>query len=117
MNYIIKVHISQRYLDIRCSGAYDYPGLEDTMDHIFLKCRETKIFHILFDFLSVEGSIPDLDKYRIGVYIAEKMQGKLRMAILDRHENINKFGETTSRNRGAMVKVFHSRENALEWLL
>lgn len=116
MTYSFTFYRKEGYLSFVVKGKYIFNELNDLIEVVRNKSDEFSCPKILFDFTAVEGLMPDLDKYKIGIKVAGEITGRIRMAIIDRPENINKFGETVSLNRGANVRVFNNNPLALQWL-
>jgi hypothetical protein len=92
-------------------------NMKRVVDLVNRQCHELGYERVLLDLTPVAGEPAYLDRFRIGVYIAEVMPGRPRFAVLARHQSINKFGEDTAVNRGAVMLVTHDRIEAITWLL
>ena len=72
---------------------------------------------LLIDALRVGPPESEIVRFELGVYASEKFSPGLKVAAVYPQELINKFTEDTAVNRGAIIIVVGSREEALEWLL
>jgi hypothetical protein len=107
----------KNYLHVSVTGKYSLRGIIEILQNIKKQCAVNSIHSVLFDFSRVDGLIPFTDKYKIGEFVADNFSGKIRMAVVDKTENIDKLGENVAVNRGGRVSVFSNTDVALEWLL
>jgi hypothetical protein len=113
-----------RYLIVEATGPWKPPvrywsldGMKELVDLVNQSCRQLHYERVLLDTTAVPGEPEYFDRYQIGVYIAQVMPGRPRVAVLARPEGINKFGEDTAVNRGAVLLVTGDRNEAITWLL
>jgi hypothetical protein len=79
-------------------------------------CRQNGLGKILADIKSSGVSMPVVDKFDLGIEIANILGSRIQMAILAPASLIDKLGENTAINRGGRVFVTSSRKQALAWL-
>jgi hypothetical protein len=96
-------------------GRWEIEPMRMVVDRVAAECQARGYRRVLVDTLALAGWLRDFDRYLIGQYIAEKLQG-VRVANLSRAEVINKFAENVAVNRGAWFLVTSNRELALKWL-
>jgi len=100
------------------SGEYDFDDFKTYLKIIYAKCENEKIFRIVLDALGVEGiDVPTLERYLLGVEVAEQLTGKIKLAVVWHLEYTNYLGQAVALNKGGNICVFGSTEKALEWLL
>jgi len=69
----------------------------------------------IVDLRFMPESIPVMDRYELGVMIAEKFPFKYKLAVLAKREFITKFAETVAVNRGAEMLVSHDLKEIRKW--
>ena len=57
-----------------------------------------------------------MERYEVGVKAATLFRYKLKVAVVYKTEEINRFAETVAFNRGMNVKIFNTKEEAISWL-
>ena len=117
MNITFQNDIHDHYLKLTVQGQWvlnEMLALTEVIKDEAMAAGRDRVF---IDFTAVEGRIPELDRYSVGVQIAKIWQSKLRVAILYQADQINKFAENVAVNRGARIFVTWSEADALDWLL
>ncbi len=72
---------------------------------------------VLVDISVIPPVKRDFDRYLAGERVAKIFAStKIKIAVIARREAINGFFENAAVNRGALVKVFSSKEAAVQWL-
>lgn len=91
--------------------------LESSMAAVIKINNGTGFIRVLVD-TTKEKSFPDIWK---SFNFASKMPRGMQFALISKEGQFTKehvhFVETVARNRGLSVKEFHSKSEALEWLL
>jgi hypothetical protein len=64
----------------------------------------------------VRGEISSLDRYRLGIYVAEKPNRAKRLAVVMRRESINWMFENVASNRGLPTCESADPRYAENWL-
>jgi hypothetical protein len=106
------------YLYMTVTGTYRLQDFKSYVKIIRDKCEEEQTFKILMDALDVAGiDIPTIERYYMGIEVAEQLKYKIKLAIVWHKEFINHFGETVAVNRGGNIGVFSNMEAAMKWLL
>lgn len=104
------------YLEMVLEGNYSF---ERFLESGQIAAREAKALNkqkILIDASRLQGLIPELDKVQLGVHSRSDFDA-LKVAFIDTPEQNMRFAENVSVNRGANVRSFRNRAQALEWLL
>ena len=70
----------------------------------------------IVDLRFVPEKIPTMDRFELGVMMAEKFPLKYRIAVLANLSNITKFAENVAVNRGAGMLVSHDMKEIRRWL-
>lgn len=103
------------YLYVDIDGVYNLKYFLDCIDRIAARCREEKVGKVLVD-LHVSGNPSILDRYHLGVAIANVWGSSIQGAIVGPRSIINRMAETVAHNRGARIQVFFDRLEAKTWL-
>jgi hypothetical protein len=103
------------HLFFRCTGMFDFGGLSALVERIRIEARSPST-RVVVDFRTMEGVFDNLMRYRTGVLVAEKLKGH-RILSLARQEAINRLGENTAINRGALVHTTSDEEQGMDWLM
>ena len=99
------------------SGEYDFDDFKTYLKIIHAKCENEGIYKIVLDALGVEGiDIPTLERYFIGVEVANQLTGKIKLAVVWHKEYTNYLAREIAVTRGGNVSVFGSIESAIDWL-
>jgi hypothetical protein len=106
------------YIRMVVSGEYDFDDFKTYLKIIYAKCENERIYKIILDALGVEGiDIPTLEKYFLGVEVAEQLHNKIKLAVLWHKEYTTYLGQTVVIDKGGQICVFESNELAIAWLL
>ena len=100
------------------SGEYDFDDFKTYLKIIYAKCENEGIFKIVLDALGVEGiDVPTLERYFLGVEVADQLTGKIKLAVVWHVEYTNYLAQEIAVNRGGNISVFANIKTALDWLL
>ncbi len=98
------------------SEPYGFETYKAAMNQAVRLCLQNGLHRILADIRSFEGCIPAIDKYELGVHLAQILGSRIKLAILARTCIIDRLGENSAVNRGAQVLVTDDMTQALRWL-
>jgi hypothetical protein len=112
----ITVEDRKDHLYFRLTGKYDYQDFMALVLGLRDECLRREATHAVIDISIVDGDIPGLERYNLGLRFAEIWGGRLKAAILAPRERINKLFENTAVNRYARVHVSHDEELLMAWL-
>lgn len=104
------------YVLMTPEGPYDIKKYQNALREVEIFCRQNGLKKILADVTKNKGNIPVVDRFQLGVEMANILGIKIKLAILAPPFMIDKLGENTAVNRGGRVFVTSSREEALAWL-
>jgi len=104
------------YLAYTVAGPWTLQNTYALIDSIKQETGRHGVTRVLVDMRATEGLPSDMDRYKWGVRAAEVLGGRVRVAVLGRSEQINRFGENTAVNRGADVNTLTDPDEALRWL-
>ena len=106
----------QGFLACAVQGAYSLADFLRLADRVFAECRKRGLGRAFVDITGVSGDIPQIDRYRLGIYCAEKRDRLNRLAVVARREIINWMFENVATNRGLTTCVTADPTYATNWL-
>ena len=104
------------FLSCAVQGAYSLADFLRLADAVFAECRKRGTPRAVVDITAVTGDIPQIDRYRLGIYCAEKREKLNRLAVVARREIINWMFENVATNRGLTTCVTADPTYAANWL-
>ena len=116
MNTEFVVTRNAGYLLIKVTCDYSLPTGQAIIDRVLAESQKYKENNILLDMREVNGSIPGLDRYELGEFASIRWKQPLRVAIIGKAEEINKFFENVAVNRFVRTFVVPDLHTAVEWL-
>ena len=111
-----------KYLYVKVIGEFDPIKARDVFSEWTEFARSHSLNKVLCDVTQVMGfdaeSSSVIARFASSEFIARLFPKGLRLSILETTRQLAKdgFDENMLVNRGAMVKVTHNLQNALEWL-
>src|SRR5260221_10235052 len=105
MSFEIDSTVHADHVRVGATGDCSLPQIFEFIDAIKNIAVESGRDRVLIDIRSVEGMPSGADLFYSGERMAEIFSHKLKAAVLNRPERINKLGEMTAVNRGASVLV------------
>ena len=115
-----QIHIEPKdgYLHIEVAGPFDSVKAKEFIRQMLETSSQHTLSRILVDIRKVEGPIPTMARFELARFLAAEKPVPVRLAVLESRGQVpnNKFFENVADNRGAIVKVTTSLEEALEWL-
>jgi len=120
-----KMHFQSGLLNVDASGEFSLEGAKKGFLEMLGAVAQYKAEKILFDGRTVKGKPGDMERFYYGDFAARETQRiVVEHKIVPRfayvmHEPLRdktRLGETVAVNRGMIVKVFETPEDAIEWL-
>lgn len=108
--------IKNDYLLMTPSRAYSFEYYKAAIHDGVALCEQHQLTKLLADARTLDINIPVLDRFKLGVEMADTLGNTIKFAILVPAEIIDKMGENAAVNRGGRVFVTSSLEQALKWL-
>lgn len=106
------------YFQIDVQGPITLSELFGLFEVIRNESEDHKSRRIFLDLTKATGHTSTSERFRLGKEAARIWGNEIKVSILvDRSVKINQMFETVAVNRGANVRVFHEKVQALEWLL
>jgi len=97
-------------------GPYSLAAFLQLADQVNAERQARGAGRVLVDIRHVTGDISHLDRYRLGIYVAEKPKHAERLAVVARREIINWMFENVATNRGLPTCVTADQRYAETWL-
>src|SRR5262245_60122985 len=114
----LNLHIRREGEILFCevSGPYSLADFLRLADRVRADRKALGATRVLVDIREVTGDISSLDRYRLGIYCAEKPDRAERLAIVMRREAINWMVENVATNRGLPTCESADPRYAENWL-
>jgi hypothetical protein len=101
---------------VRYDEVYSKNTFFELMKEAYKTCKETNCYKLLVDISKMPGKVSIVDRFEFGVRGAALFRGGFKIAVVYRAEEINRFAETVSLNRGLNSRIFSDIDEALQWL-
>jgi hypothetical protein len=98
------------------TGAYSLAAGLRLVDQVRKERLARGASRVLVDIRSLTGEISSLDRYRLGIYCAEKPNRPERLAVVARPDAINWMFENVASNRGLPTCESADERYAESWL-
>ena len=104
------------YLSLKVTGAYSLSAFQALAQRVVVEAAKNHRRNILLDIAEVSGNVPAMDRFFLGDYVSRLWPPALRVAIVYRAKDIDKFFETVAVNRATQTIVVADLQRAREWL-
>jgi hypothetical protein len=98
------------------SGTWNVKGVLEMVDDIARTCRATGHSRVLCDLRQMRGNIAEMEKYMVGVRIAEAGQSIRFAALAAADTTVTHFAGRVAAKRGGSLLTTKDEQEALEWL-
>ena len=114
----ISVCVTQEpgYLSLKVTGAYSLSDFQALAKRVLVESAKNHRIHILLDISEVSGNVPAMDRFFLGDYVSGRWQHSIRVAIVYRAKDIDKFFETVAVNQATQTIVVPDLQTARDWL-
>jgi hypothetical protein len=113
--------LREGYLEVQFGGAYNGPSYRsrEYLERIFHACEQHQCSRVLLDHTRVIYQTDILAEHSVGEALAQMAPPGVRLAFVSPISTLPhpSHFETVAVNRGARVRVFWDRQQALAWLL
>jgi hypothetical protein len=116
MNMSVGVTQETGYLSLKVTGAYSLAAFQAVAKRVMVESAKNNQRNILLDIVEVSGNVPAMDRFFLGEYVSSLWPPAIRVAIVYRATEIDKFFETVAVNRGTQTLVVPDLQTAREWL-
>lgn len=110
-------HTVGDYVSFTATGTWTLRSVYDLIDTVRQECARFSVNRALVDIRQLGGMPSEMDRYNWGVRAATVIGGRVRVAVLARADQINRFGENTAVNRGADINTLTDADEALRWMM
>jgi uncharacterized protein (UPF0264 family) len=119
MSYTIQYDMKNKYVNVSIEGEFNLEQAREFAEKIVQEIKRHDCNKILNDVRNIDLRLSTLDIYSLPkIAIEAGLDRFCRRALIASSEfNDIAFFETVSQNQAHNVKIFRSREDALEWLL
>ena len=104
------------FLFCAVSGPYSLTDFLRLADQVRAERMARGASRVLVDLRAVSGEVSSLDRYRLGIYVAEKPDRAKRLAVVLRPDSINWMFENVASNRGLPTCESADPRYAENWL-
>ena len=104
------------YIYVKYSEPYQLQKFVTISKQVYNICLAEKYNKILVDISSMPGKVKPMERFKIGVEGALIFRNIVKISVLYRAEEIDKFAETVGVNRGLNGRIFSDMDEALTWL-
>lgn len=105
------------YLLAVASGQWTTKAATKFLDEVKHEAESRGMTRLLIDVLPLRMPSSEFTRYETGVYLAEILYPPFKIAVIANPEDINRFSENVASNRGATIKNFTGRQEAVDWLM
>jgi hypothetical protein len=112
----IESRVDGRKVRFEAGGQWNLPDVFGLIERARDEADASGLARVLMDMRRVTGPIPDMERFFAGERVAAVLRNRIRLAVVAREEDINRFGENVAVNRGARIRVTSSEEEAVRWL-
>jgi hypothetical protein len=113
----VSIHEEPGYLVIGVEGTFEIGEMKELIKNLVADSEKRGYDRALFDISKVEGPIKQFDRFLIGQHAAEHWRPGLRVAVVYRADDTNRFAEGVATSRGANLRVVTDVQSGLHWLL
>lgn len=105
------------YLRVIVRGEYPSKKRHEVLSTIHAKMTELSYNRVFADCRGLDAPKTEMDRFNLGVAIAEMVANRYRIAVVSKPEQINRFMENAAVNRGARLVVMSDENDAIAWLV
>lgn len=114
LSYVVQAAGDRLHVNVR--GDFNPDALFRMVDEIESRCSEAGLSRAFVDFREVGPPKSEFHRFAVGSYVAQRMQYRVRVAILWRKEYVTGLLENSALNRGGLLRVFETEAEADAWL-
>ena len=105
------------YLLVTAKGPWTTRSARQLIDEAKMEATQRGYRRVLFDLTRWTEPDSPMTRFYSGEYLAKVFAYHLRAAAFALPTAIDKFGENTAVNRGALFRIFPDKAQAIEWLM
>lgn len=103
-------------LRITAAGIYAFQDLFGFIESVAAHATRARRSKVLIDCRELEGEMTEVERFQGGQHIAEIFGSRIQAAVVMPEGQVTKLGEMAAVNRGAVLLVTESIEEAESWL-
>lgn len=104
------------YLYIEYSEPYQFKNLIQLMEKVLDYCKTNEYKKFLVDISGMTGKVRSMERFELAVKGTALFRKFGKVAVVYRKDEINRFAENVSVNRGMDARIFEDTNAAKEWL-
>ena len=104
------------YLYVEYSEPYQFNNLIDLMKEVITFCKTENHQKFLVNIVNMTGKVSAMERFELATKAVLLFQYKGKYALVYRKEEINRFAENVSVNRGLNARIFSDMDEAMKWL-
>jgi hypothetical protein len=115
----IDIELQGRLLLVTASGTLAFDVALRLLKQVCDTAMEKGVNKILVNALALDGELPTIERYRLGVEVTaylEERHMSPRLAFVGKPPTMDGFGVRVGQNRGQTVEMFSTQQEALSWL-
>lgn len=116
MSYQIETSVDDQIVRVTATGEYSFADLPVFITRVRDITSDNRRNKLLIDCSRLAIEMTEAERFAGGKRIAELFGSEIRVALLMPTGQVTKLGELAAVNRGAMLLVTTSEEEALHWL-
>jgi len=119
MDLRIDVELQGGLLLVTASGTLAFDAALRALKQVCDTAKEKEVKKILVNALALDGELATVERYRLGVEVAEYLHQRHmspRLAFVGKAPTMDGFGVRVAQNRGLTVEMFSTEQEALSWL-
>ena len=117
--HIDEIKLQEGLLLVNASGKVELDVALRLIKQVFDTAKENGINKILVNTLTTDGELSTVERYQFGVEVAayvKQHQMNPRLAFVGKPPTMNGFGVRVAQNRDMVANMFHTQQEAMDWL-
>lgn len=116
MSFDVVTLVEPDRLRVTVNGDYSFDKLFAFIDTVASAADTAERKKVLIDCSRMEGKMTEVDRFEAGQHVAEVFGSRIHAALVMPEGQVTKLDEITAVNRGAVILVTESMEEAERWL-
>ena len=117
MNRLTEYSNQNGYLLVKVAAPWTPQTAKQAIDEIKIEAAKRNYNRLLLDLTQWDKPETEFTRFQSGEYLAKVFRPPFKVAAYAISSAINKFGETTAVNRGAVLRIFPDEQLAILWLM
>ncbi|KYK21816.1 hypothetical protein AYK24_08710 [Thermoplasmatales archaeon SG8-52-4] len=117
-----EIHFKEHtdYLEIKYIGYNNIKEFFDSLETAFDICKKKNFTNIILDTIEVDfTNVQDMDRFYAGEKIAKVscFPNNIKVAVVGPKKYYTGFADNVATNRGAIIKIFQNKNDAIKWIM